>query len=460
MKVFFHSYFLVVLSCLSWVFSEDSIDGEKIFEKVKEKYSSCKTFECSGTHKHKSLDLISNDYTSSFLIRFSRPDKVRIDWEKGIFHNLGGESIYTSNGKIYSTDDTYSSFKTIEDAISTNAGVSNGISYFIPNLLLGKVGYLNLWTILREKDTTVDSKECYVIKIESKGFGIFTLNVNKEDFSILSSVQEMNANVATAQRVRANQENSRWFADGQQVSGSNTVETHFTTIKFDIPLEDAAFKVEKLSGESNKQTKRAKDVFYMKWVMPLSILILAAYFFVVSLNPLLSQKPLVMSMHWNFGLMCVAFLPSILNSFIFSMPKGLNLMQWISPLMVIVLLVFMKRQMQGYLIFAVSEEYFREALLKSISNLGYTTEETMGGIKIKETGETLKVVIQGWMGTVQVKSGKEITAKTMRSIISEMRDYFSKNPGNLNKISAYYYLGMGVLMLLVVASLFALFDKV
>ena len=197
----------------------------------------------------------------------------------------------------------------------------------------------------------------------------------------------------------------------------------------------------------------------MKWVMPSFILVLAVYFFVVSLNPLLSQKPLVMSMNWNFGFVCVSFLPMVLDSFIFSIPKGFDLMQWISPLMFIVLLVFMKRQMQGYLIFAVSEEYFREALLKSISNLGYASEETMGGIKIKETGETLKVVIQGWMGTVQMKGGKDITAKTMRSIISEMRAYFSKNPGNLNKTSAYFYLGIGGLMLLVVASLFALFDK-
>lgn len=255
MKLISFPYLLIVLFSLSWVFSEDATDGEKIFEKVKEKYSTCKTFECSGTHEHKSQNLLSNDYTSRFLIRFSRPDKIRIDWEKGIFHYLGGESIYTSDGKICSTDNIFSSFKSVEDAIGTNAGVSNGISYFIPNLLLGKNGYLSYWTILREKDTTVDSKECYVIKIESKGFGIFTMNVNKEDFSILSSVQEMNANVATAQRVRANKENPKWFADGQQVSGSNTVETHFTTIKFDIPLEDSAFKAEKLNGESNKKPK-------------------------------------------------------------------------------------------------------------------------------------------------------------------------------------------------------------
>ena len=461
MKSAFLSYFLLSLCFLASAFSEDSLDGEKIFEKVKEKYSNCKTFECSGTHEHKSPDLMSSGYTSSFLIRFSRPDKIRIDWEKGIFSEQGGESIYTSDGKIYSTDDTYSSFKTIEDAISTNAGVSNGISYFIPNLLLGKVGYLSYWTITREKDAAVDSKECYVIKIESKGYGIFTLNVNKADFSILSSVKVMDSKVATAQRVRANQENPKWFAEGQEVSGSNTVKTHFAHIKFDIPLSEVDFKAEQVTEKSGaKKTKRNDHTFYMKWVMPSFLLVMACYFFVVSLSPLLSKKPLVMSMHWNLALMCVGFLPSILNPFILGMSKGFDLMQWISPAMMIFILLFMKKQMQGYLVFAVSEEYFREALLKSISNLGYTTEETMGGIKIKETGETLKVMIQGMTGTAQIKSEKEITPKITQLIVSGMRDYFSKNPGNLNKISAYFYLGLGVFMLLMTAYLFKLFGKV
>jgi hypothetical protein len=91
------------------------------------------------------------------------------------------------------------------------------------------------------------------------------------------------------------------------------------------------------------------------------------------------------------------------------------MISWMNPLILTVLLVFFWIQMKGYMAFAVSETYFREALLPSVSSLGYSIEETMSRIKIKETGQELQVAIQGWIGTAQLKStGKESNDTTSR----------------------------------------------
>ncbi|MES2309080.1 MAG: hypothetical protein V4507_09495 [Verrucomicrobiota bacterium] len=442
-------------------FSEEELDGNAIFNRVKEKYSKCQTFEGIGTLERKSPDFTDGDYISNFLIRFSRPDKIRVDWEKGIFHKQGKDSIYTEDGKISSTGILFNRFKSIEDAIGTDAGISGGISYFIPMLLLGKNGYLEHWAIVRKKDKVEAGKECYVIEVESKGYGIFTLDVSKNDFSILSSNQVEDGEVQTVQRIRAHQENSNWFNDGgevKKVTGSSVVTTKFSNIKFDLSLDEVAFHSEKGEKKSSKLFSR-REGFYIKWGIPFFFVLISGYFLVVALNPLLSRKPFMMSMHWNFALMCIAFIPSILNGFIFPLSNGFSLIQWVNPFMFAVMLVFFKRQMQGYLIFGASEEYFREALLNSIRSLGYTTEETIGGIKIKETGESIKAVIQGWMGTAQIRGSKEISSKTLESIADEMKVYFSKNSGKMNKISAYFYLVMGGFMIVLGFSMTNLFKK-
>jgi len=77
---------------------------------------------------------------------------------------------------------------------------------------------------------------------------------------------------------------------------------------------------------------------------------------------------------------------------------------WMNPLMFTVLLGFFWIQMKGYMAFAISDTYFREALMASASSLGLSIEETMSRLKIKETGQEMQVAIQDWIGTAQLKS--------------------------------------------------------
>ncbi len=117
---------------------------------------------------------------------------------------------------------------------------------------------------------------------------------------------------------------------------------------------------------------------------------------------------------------------------------------WLNLLMVGALLIFFFLQMRGYTVLGVSDGYFREALLASASSLGFSIEETMSRIKLKETGQEIQVSIQGAIGTAHLKSiGKE-SAETTGQIASEMAKYFKNTPGKMNYMICCLYIIIGV----------------
>jgi hypothetical protein len=162
---------------------KESLDGAAIFERVKARYVACKTFSCLGTSQENRDRRLSKTKDRSFMIRFSRPDLICVDWTEPKFMGLGTEksSLYTVKGKVYSDSATLGGpkeYPSISHAIGVHAGVSNGISYLIPPLLLGEPGYLHHWTITRGADRSVDGVICYSIIVEPKGFGIYTFDVS------------------------------------------------------------------------------------------------------------------------------------------------------------------------------------------------------------------------------------------------------------------------------------------
>lgn len=112
--------------------------------------------------------------------------------------------------------------------------------------------------------------------------------------------------------------------------------------------------------------------------------------------------------------------------------------------------------MKGYVAFAISDTYFREALLASASSLGYSIEETMSRLKIKETGQEFQVAIQGWIGTAQLKSTGKETNDTVKRIAQGMTKYFDSTPGKMNFLTSYLYLLTGLFMIAMSVWMFTL----
>ena len=188
--------------------------------------------------------------------------------------------------------------------------------------------------------------------------------------------------------------------------------------------------------------------FLLKVAMPLIFILMAGFFIFIALKTLIGRRPLVFSSRWLFAFMCLAFLPGIVNSISmgFLSPRGFSMIAWINPLMFIVLLGFFWIQMKGYMAFAISDTYFREALLASASSLGFSIEETMSCLKIKETGQEMQVAIQGWIGTAQLKARTKESNDTVKQVANGMTKYFESTPGKMNFMTSYFYLIMGLFM--------------
>ncbi len=199
---------------------------------------------------------------------------------------------------------------------------------------------------------------------------------------------------------------------------------------------------------------------YISVVIPALFVLMAGFFIFVALKTLLQRRPFIFSSRWLFGLMVLAFMPMIFNSFIFGFSSGhTGMMTWIQPAMFCFLLIFLWFQMKGYVAFAISDTYFRDALLSAAAALGYSIEETMSCLKIKETGEEMQVSIQGWMGTAQLKPTVRKSAGVVARIAGGMNQYFKTTPGKMNYLTSYFYLIMGGFMIVCAVSMFLLSQR-
>lgn len=199
---------------------------------------------------------------------------------------------------------------------------------------------------------------------------------------------------------------------------------------------------------------------YLNLLMPLLFLLMASFFIFIALKTLIARRPLVFSTRWLFAFICLGFLPSIVNPFVFSSSiKEAGMMAWFMPVMFAVMLSFFWIQMRGYIAVAISDSYFREALLSAAGALGYTIEETMSRLKIKETGQEMQVSIQGWIGTAQLKSVDRKSTGTVTGIANGMTQYFRKSTGKMNYLTSYFYLIMGLFMIILAIGMFTLTRK-
>ena len=182
--------------------------------------------------------------------------------------------------------------------------------------------------------------------------------------------------------------------------------------------------------------------------MPLMFALMTVYLFAIALRLLIGGKPIVMSSRWTVSFIALAFSPQLLNTFFLKWPaKGLGMMEWISPLMFLTVMVMMIISMRGYAVFGITEEYFREAVLGTVTALGFTVEETMSCLRIKETGQEIKIMVQGAMGSAQLRPKSKDSHALVQQIAKGMRTYFSGHRGQTKMLIAYFYILLGGLLL-------------
>jgi hypothetical protein len=188
--------------------------------------------------------------------------------------------------------------------------------------------------------------------------------------------------------------------------------------------------------------------------MPMMIGLMTIYLFAIALRLLITKRPLVLSSRWMVAFIALACSPQLLNTFVFmGVSKGMGMMTWISPLMFLTVMVIVIISISGYSVFGVTEEYFREAVLATLTSLGFTVEETMSCLRIKETGQEIKIMVQGTTGAAQLRPKSKDSHELVKQIAKGLRIYFQSNTGKTKMLIAYFYILIGIFLMATVISL-------
>ncbi len=198
---------------------------------------------------------------------------------------------------------------------------------------------------------------------------------------------------------------------------------------------------------------------YIHIFAPVIFLFMAAFFLGISFRAWRYRRPFLLSQRWQFGLMCGAFAPLIVNSFFFtasrSIPLSLRMTQWLSPAMFVVMLVYFFFMMRGYTAFAVTEKSFREAFLAAVTKLGSTCEEQMSSMRILPQDVRINVAVVGWSGTGLLRSKRD-GQELLHSLAREINAHFETHGGETNQTTTLFYAVIGLFMIAFAVSMFLL----
>jgi len=234
------------------------------------------------------------------------------------------------------------------------------------------------------------------------------------------------------------------------------------------PRDDYAFgersQAERAAGENEKASKDAgaagkyksdfgRPRFMTNRIFPAIFGLIALAFLSTGLAVLLRKKPLLFSSKWTFALMLLCFAPQFIIPFQMAdvpgnQPAGLKVIEWLGPLMFVVLLAFMWIQMQGYIVMGVVDKSFRKALLSVLDDLRLERQEELSIIRIPAANLDIQVAIQSWIGVGQLKNKSKGSPQVFQQIIMGLKRRFAQGELETNNITSVFYIIMGILMLI------------
>lgn len=175
--------------------------------------------------------------------------------------------------------------------------------------------------------------------------------------------------------------------------------------------------------------------------------IMAAFFLIIGLRVILTKRPFSMPNKWMFWMLCLVFMPIILQPLYFP-ASNTDYMLWLNSAIFAVSLVMSYFALKGYVVYGVVDTTFREALLSSLDKLNLPYEETLSTVRLTSIEVDLQVSVQSWMGIGQLKSKKHMYSPQLTEIVSNMNEHFQITSASINLTTCIFFVIMGVLMLI------------
>ena len=178
-------------------------------------------------------------------------------------------------------------------------------------------------------------------------------------------------------------------------------------------------------------------------MLPVLLGFMGIFSLTIGLWAILTKRPFLISNKWWLSILFVVFIPLILLNFSLSLPRSFNAINWVTPLIIGLVLLMMYYQLKGYTAYAVTDTSFREALLATLQKLQLPYEESLSLIRLTSINADLQVAVQSWMGTGIIKVKQNTHKPVLRKVVNEMNEYFRNSFVPRNMISCVFCLVSG-----------------
>lgn len=194
---------------------------------------------------------------------------------------------------------------------------------------------------------------------------------------------------------------------------------------------------------------------WMTRAISITFLIIGIYFLSIGLRGTITKRPFLLSarqLKW-FLLLCCApgLIYSVAIIFFFQRlsrhASALQFAQWLNIILLGVLIFVLWKQSSGYIVFGVTEESFREALVSALTKLNIPFQETISRLRLTEANADLQAAVNAGMGMAQLRIKPGQHGPLLKQIGETMSEYYRSTTVQVNQIACVVYTILGAFMI-------------
>jgi len=245
---------------------DDKLSADIILKKSAAKYKSLKTYSDTGTIQSEVVyNGIRNSINISFKILMQKPDLYLISWSQtnSMIPIPQNSTIWSTGKQTYRYINTLRAFSKLPNAkygLAASAGISNGITNFIPSLFFeffynSNSFFSKLINPELIKIEQIDGDECYVINSSSSFSKKITLWISKSTLLIRKSKKLLSSSIKTpTENPQKKEEKSLFNLSSRKNNASEkktnelngfAIETHNNISFPELQHKDFDFKIPK-----------------------------------------------------------------------------------------------------------------------------------------------------------------------------------------------------------------------
>ena len=167
-----------------------------ILQRMFKTYAAAPAFACEEScDDHEEGSPLPPDHRTA-SVRFVRPDRFRLTWTQKDFHGQSSTStILTRDGRTIFREQGNPGDTQVEpslaQALSSCAGISLGLSYLVPALLLEDPGYLNFTELRQEADANSgDGRLCWKLSGKTSDGARWVLLIDRETCALREATED------------------------------------------------------------------------------------------------------------------------------------------------------------------------------------------------------------------------------------------------------------------------------